>query len=207
MNKELIDLLDLSKSNNEQDLEKNFNEIAETFLLDWCIVKNNIRYYINEIEFYYYHSAYHQDSSVYCHFLKRGNLRAHSSGLDITFDSFWGGKERQDILKKIAKKGVNPDFRCTKKIENIIKDFCNNNVYYGGILIRQIQCIDDDFHIIEGSWRTLFELINMEDNTLNISFEKFKKSIKNERELIKPKERINIKQGGFENKKYNFSVK
>ena len=126
----LIELLNPSVDN-AADLEQKFNEIARILLLQCEIaIGNDIRYSIEEIEFYYFKNGC-LDGSIYnCSYprnRKACDFYWHYSGIDICFesteDSFGGVLIR--ALRKIEKKdGVKTDvliggpMRCALDLTN-----------------------------------------------------------------------------------------
>jgi hypothetical protein len=144
--KQVKKLLKLPESvNSHKEIQDRFDDIGKELLLNWCIEKNGVqKYYINDIEFYYYCKG-HEDPFVYRHLHEGiGRFRIHNVGIDITLGSKWGDRERKDIYDELNLCGNNP-YLCEKVIKeqliNIRNTIENNNqiVKYGGILIRGIE--------------------------------------------------------------------
>ena len=122
------------------DIENRFKEIAE-IIKNCCVIKfRNEKFRIVDFEFYFYNKG-HRDISVH---------PRKSEALCWYFNDF-GGID------------LNFESRIEKEAKNSLKYVLTEDSYFGGILIRQIQCIsDEDKTLYDGPWKVaeLFRAFN-----------------------------------------------
>lgn len=108
-------LLEVNKSLNESELDALFSDLAKFFMGNYCIESKGNKYFINEIEFYFYGDNYddlrtNKKSTVtYSRNAKAGCWYIHDYGVDLTFESnekqkFGGGiliRTVEDIEKNV----------------------------------------------------------------------------------------------------------
>lgn len=69
------------------NIEKKFQDLASILLHNVVILKGNKKYKLTDIEFYFYCST-HQDIITYPRNSKAGEWFFHSSGVDLSFESY-----------------------------------------------------------------------------------------------------------------------
>lgn len=86
-------LLEVNSSMKESELDAKFRDLAQLIMGDYCIESKERKYYINELEFYYY-GENHDDLRVngkstvtYARNAKAGCWYIHDYGVDLTFKS------------------------------------------------------------------------------------------------------------------------
>lgn len=180
---QLIELLDIKsllpdysdKSDEDKEakevrnkaIAKIYDAIAKKLFNEYHIKKGDSTYDFLEIEFYYFDDK-HPDVITYERNLSKGQWFFHDSGLDISFESFCPKDE-------------------TEKSNN-------QNVYYGGILIRSL--IRNDKKIFTGPQKCTWELFDT-FNAFDPCPTRFpiieKKSADQQVDIYKTKRWINIK--------------
>lgn len=86
-------LLEVNKSLNESELDALFPDLAKFFMGNYCIESKGNKYFINEIEFYFYGDNYddlrtNKKSTVtYSRNATAGCWYIHDYGVDLTFES------------------------------------------------------------------------------------------------------------------------
>ncbi len=122
--KELRDLLRIKA---EEDVKKQFEEIADMLFQDFHIEKEGVRYDFLEIEFYFY-SKEHPDFMTYPRNTKAGEWFFHMSGVDISFESkkeeregkevaiLGGGILVRSILKEGEKTPITGPYKCVDEL-------------------------------------------------------------------------------------------
>lgn len=114
---------------NKEDLDKRFQEIAETLMTNYAIEnsKGGI-YFLNEIEFYYYDSLYDDKRSgngktriTYERTAPAGSWFIHDCGVDLTFDSdkdkgFGGGILIRAIENSTTQKSIVGPVNCLNEL-------------------------------------------------------------------------------------------
>lgn len=115
----------LSKKNLEESTKSNkltevFEEIADILLKKVAIRKGDKAYYIREIEFYLYNDQ-HRDIITYPRTCEAGQWYFHSSGVDISFESYVKTNENE---------------------YGLFQPVLDKDSFFGGILIRQIYPAD-----------------------------------------------------------------
>jgi len=174
---------------------KDFTGNAKELMNNYCIKKTTngtiYRYYINEIELYYYGENC-PDKSVHPHFFTQAGLfRIHFSGVDITFESTLT-KEGEKVKNFYAKRS---DKNPTLDYNQIKEDIEDKNVSYGGLLLREIEIEGEK--PIKGPWCVLCELFYMEGYDLTLELERLSSS----REYsIEKKKRSGLGKNAEENK-------
>jgi len=93
MEKLINKLVEINKSMTEAELDAKFSDLAKFFMGNYCIVNKGKKYFVNEIEFYFYGENYDDlrtDSNstvTYARNSKAGCWYIHNYGVDLTFDS------------------------------------------------------------------------------------------------------------------------
>lgn len=100
----------------EEDYQKAFEEIADILLHKIAIRKGDKEYWIKEVEFYLYNNN-HRDIITYPRVCEAGQWFFHSSGVDISFESYV--KTEQDE-------------------QGLFRPVIDEKAFFGGILIRSI---------------------------------------------------------------------
>ena len=86
-------LIEVNKSLNESELDALFPKLAKFFMGNYCIKSKGNKYFINEIEFYFYGANYddlriNKKSTVtYPRNANAGCWYIHDYGVDLTFES------------------------------------------------------------------------------------------------------------------------
>ncbi len=112
-------------------LKNKCRNIAESLFCNYCINCNGTKFYLAEVEFYYWQQNKwnkNWNTVTYPRICEAGTLFFHLSGIDICFNSYYDEKE----LDKDAK--------------------------FGGILIRSIR--DEKNNITAGPWNCMLRIIN-----------------------------------------------
>lgn len=114
-------LMTLDDDINSSDIEKRFEQIAQTLFESFAIQKGNTIYFFKEIEFYFYNKN-HRDIITHPRVSKPLCWYVNDfGGIDLNFASSIECKNLSNIKGKNVKKFVLDD-----------------NAYFGGILIRQL---------------------------------------------------------------------
>ena len=123
----------------KEKLVNKFEEIAKDIMTNYIIKKGNTTYEFLEIEFYYF-SNNHHDLITYPRKAEAGEWFFHASGVDICFDS-----------------NVQLDEK-----DKIIEGQDENDIYFGGILIRSLKKTDDEGNIkyITGPQKCCYDLFD-----------------------------------------------
>lgn len=100
----------------ENDFVKAFEDIADIFLNKVAIRKGDKIYYIKDVEFYLYNDR-HRDIITYPRVCEAGQWFFHSSGVDISFESY---------VKTIDDEN------------GLFRPVLDREAFFGGVLIRQI---------------------------------------------------------------------
>lgn len=93
MEKLMDRLLKVNKSMTESELDAQFTDLAKFLMGNYCIESKGNKYFINEIEFYFYGDNYddlrtNKKSTVtYARNSKAGCWYIHNYGVDVTFES------------------------------------------------------------------------------------------------------------------------
>lgn len=98
------------------DYAAKFREIAEVLLKKVAIRKGDKTYYIRDIEFYLY-ADNHRDIITYPRVCKAGQWFFHSSGVDISFESYV--------------KTIDDEY-------GLFRPVLGEDAFFGGVLIRQL---------------------------------------------------------------------
>ena len=119
-------LMTLDANMNTSDIEERFEQIAKMLFECFAIQKGETMYLFKEIEFYFYNKnhrdiiTYPRESKPLCWYIN------DFGGIDLNF----GSKIRYE--KRLNSNG--------KKVEKCVLD---DSAYFGGILIRQLVCVNE----------------------------------------------------------------
>lgn len=94
--KKLQELLRIEEGKSEDEVKKQFKEIADMLFQDFHIEKRNVRYDFLEVEFYFYNEK-HPDFITYPRNTKAGEWFFHMSGVDISFESKKDEREGKEV--------------------------------------------------------------------------------------------------------------
>lgn len=86
-------LKEITKSMTEPELDSKFPDLAKFLMGNYCIKSKEKKYFMNEIEFYFYGPNYDdkrksgKSTVTYARTAKAGCWYIHNYGVDLTFDS------------------------------------------------------------------------------------------------------------------------
>lgn len=113
LNKKFHKLLEKYNLNTKENWETVFKKMAEYIFQNCHLEANGTKYYLTEIEFYYYHKIEHPDLWCYRKPEKNGmfpsdSLWFHYSGMDITFDNRKNNESGGILIRSIKDEKGNP---------------------------------------------------------------------------------------------------
>lgn len=114
--KEKLNRKNFANCTKDEDYQRAFENIANILLNKIAIKKGDKEYWINEVEFYLYNNN-HRDIITYPRVCEAGQWFFHSSGVDISFESYV--KTEQDE-------------------QGLFQPVLDEEAFFGGILIRSI---------------------------------------------------------------------
>lgn len=127
--------------------EETFKSIAEVLMNKMCIAVGGKKYRIAECEFYYDDNKKYQDPFLYCDEKKRKG----------------DGPEKKQ--KSVPEMKQNQRLQWFFHYSGVDITIGNGNDIYGGILIRSLQCVDDNT-FIAGPLKSVNTLLNDAHNSI-----------------------------------------
>lgn len=109
-------LLEIHKSMNESELDTKFSALAEFIMGNYCIESKGKKYFMNEIEFYFYGENYDdlrmnkKGTVTYPRTSEAGCWYIHRYGVDLTFESNKKSKYGGGILIRTVEDDDNKVF-------------------------------------------------------------------------------------------------
>ncbi|MDE6450991.1 MAG: hypothetical protein K2L23_01630 [Odoribacter sp.] len=134
---DLRNLLRIEEGKSEDEVKKQFKEIADMLFQDFHIEKEGVRYDFLEVEFYFF-SKEHPDFITYPRNTKAGEWFFHMSGVDISFESkkderegkevavLGGGILVRSILKEGEKTPITGPYKCVDELFDKFDAFGSN---------------------------------------------------------------------------------
>lgn len=109
----------------DNNLQKEFSDIAKNLFEEYQIAKGNTRYDFEEIEFYLYTEKHRDNNHVYPRDCQAGEWFVHYSGVDLTFQTLKEGNKITQCggilirrIKKVGESSVGGPLRCLMELFN-----------------------------------------------------------------------------------------
>lgn len=109
----------------DNNLPKEFSDIAKNLFANYQIAKGNTRYDFEEVEFYLYTEKHRDNNHVYPRDCEAGEWFVHYSGVDLTFQTLKEGNKVTQCggilirrIKKVGGDSVGGPLRCLMELFN-----------------------------------------------------------------------------------------
>lgn len=109
----------------DNNLQKEFSDIAKNLFANYQIAKGNTRYDFEEVEFYLYTEKHRDNNHVYPRECQAGEWFVHYSGVDLTFQTLKEDNKMTQCggilirrIKKVGESSVGGPLRCLMELFN-----------------------------------------------------------------------------------------